>query len=71
MSNKPSNSDLVEVVKRNGDFRRNYGTLIGGFLYLRSISAARGQSFFWNAVLATATAALTAWLQKYGWRLPV
>jgi hypothetical protein len=50
MSDEASKSDLVEVVKRNRDFRRNYGTVIGGFLYLRSVSAARGQSFFWNAI---------------------
>ena len=32
-------SELVEISKLNGDFRRNYGKLIGAFLYLRSISA--------------------------------
>jgi hypothetical protein len=37
-------SELVEISKLNGDFRRNYGKLIGAFLYLRSISAARGRS---------------------------
>lgn len=36
-------SDLVEIARRNGDFRRNYGTLIGAFLYLRSLNAARGR----------------------------
>lgn len=38
-----THSDLVEIAKRNGDFRRNYGVLVGAFLYLRSISAARSQ----------------------------
>ena len=60
-------SDLVEIAKRNGDFRRNYGTLIGAFLYLRSLSAARGRSLFWTGlVLALSSAALT-WLEKHGW----
>jgi hypothetical protein len=36
------NSDLIEIAKRNGDCRNNYGLIIGAFLYLRSINAARG-----------------------------
>ena len=35
----------------NGDFRRNYGTLIGAFLYLRSLIAARGFPFYWTGLL--------------------
>ena len=34
-------SELVEISKLNGDFKRNYGKLIGALLYLRSINAAR------------------------------
>ena len=37
-------SELVEIAKRNGDFRRNYGTIVGAYLYLRSINATRGRS---------------------------
>ena len=44
-------SELVEISKLNGDFRRNYGKLIGAFLYLRSVSAARGRSLFWGGLL--------------------
>jgi hypothetical protein len=33
-------SELVEISKLNGDFKRNYGKLIGAYLYLRSVSAA-------------------------------
>ena len=36
-------SELVEISKLNGSFRRNYGKLIGAFLYLRSIRAVRGR----------------------------
>ena len=43
-------SDLVEIAKRNGDFRKNYGLLVGAFLYLRSINAARPRLFWWQAV---------------------
>ena len=32
-----SSCDLSRIAKLNGDFRRNYGTLLGAFLYLRSI----------------------------------
>jgi hypothetical protein len=34
-----THSDLVEIAKRNGDFRKNYGVLVGAILYLRSIAA--------------------------------
>ena len=39
-------SELVEISKLNGDFKKNYGKLIGAYLYLHSISAARGRSLF-------------------------
>jgi hypothetical protein len=42
-------SELSKIAKFNGDFRRNYGTLLGALLYLRSISAARGRSWLWAA----------------------
>jgi hypothetical protein len=59
-------SDLVEIAKRNGDFRRNYGIIIGAFLYLRSLSVVRGRSFFWFGLLLVASSIL-AWLEKVGW----
>ena len=37
MSDRNTGSDLLEIAKRNGDFRKNYGTIIGGNLHLRSI----------------------------------
>lgn len=36
-------SELFKIAKLNGDFCKNYGTLLGAFLYLRSISAACGR----------------------------
>ena len=61
-------SDVVEIAKRNGDFRRNYGTVIGAFLYLRSLSAARGRSLTWaGAILGLISLALP-WLAKIHWR---
>jgi len=51
-------SELVQISKLNGHFKRNYGKLIGAFLYLRSISAAQGRSFFWKALLLAAFSAL-------------
>jgi hypothetical protein len=45
-------SELVEISKLNRDFRRNYGKLIGAYLYLGSIGAARGRSFMWGLLLA-------------------
>lgn len=60
-----ASSELSKIVKLNGDFRRNYGTVIGAFLYLRSISAARGRSWFWAGLLSVACSAALAWLGKH------
>ncbi|WP_141937086.1 hypothetical protein [Bradyrhizobium sp. UNPA324] len=59
-----ASSELSKIAKLNGDFRRNYGTLLGAFLYLRSISAARGRSWVWGGLLAAGVAAGVTWLQK-------
>jgi hypothetical protein len=60
-------SEIVEIAKCNGDFRKNYGTIIGAYLYLRSISAARGRSFFWSGLVCAALSALVAWLERAVW----
>jgi hypothetical protein len=46
VSDQNVGSDLLEIAKRNGDLRKNYGIIIGAYLYLRSISAASGRSLF-------------------------
>lgn len=66
MTDDPS-SDLSKIAKLNGDFRKNYGTLLGAFLYLRSISAARGRSWFWSGLLSLVCSAALAWLTRHGW----
>ena len=57
-------SELVEISKLNDDFKKNYGKLIGAYLYLRSISEARGRSFFWTGLISIAWSAALAWLGK-------
>jgi hypothetical protein len=47
-----THSDLVEIAKRNGDFRKNYGLLVGAFLYLRSLNATRPRLFWWQGFMA-------------------
>jgi hypothetical protein len=59
-------SELVEISKLNGDFRRNYGKLVGAFLYLRSINAARGRSVLWSGLLLALASAGLTWLRKHG-----
>ncbi|RTE92836.1 hypothetical protein [Bradyrhizobium sp. LVM 105] len=59
-------SELSKIAKLNGDFRRNYGTLLGAFLYLRSISAARGRSWFWAGLASLLGSAALGWLGKDG-----
>jgi hypothetical protein len=61
-----SRSDLVEISKLNGDFKRNYGRLIGAYLYLRSVRAASGRSFLWGGLLFSLASIGATWLQKHG-----
>lgn len=58
--------ELVEISKLNGDFKRNYGRLIGAFLYLQSISAARGRPFLWSGLLFAFLSAAGTWLERHG-----
>jgi hypothetical protein len=59
-------SELVEISKLNGDFRKNYGKLIGAYLYLRSVSAARGRSIFCTGFITIIVSGALAWLAKHG-----
>jgi hypothetical protein len=57
-------SDLLEIVKRNGEFRK-WGMFWGPLLYWLSIKATRPRSFLWSGLVALGTAAGGLWL-KYG-----
>lgn len=59
-------SELSRIAKLNGDFRRNYGALLGAFLYLRSVSAACGRSWLWGGLFSLACSAALGWLGKHG-----
>lgn len=59
-------SDIVEISKINGDFKYNYGLLLGALLYLCSLSAARGRSFFSVALASAISSLVSAFLAKYG-----
>ncbi|WP_027577386.1 hypothetical protein [Bradyrhizobium sp. WSM1743] len=59
-----ASSELAKIAKLNGDFRKNYGIFLGAFLYLRSISAARGRSWVWGGLPVAGIAAGVTWLQK-------
>jgi hypothetical protein len=58
-------SELVEISKLNGDFKLNYGRLIGAFLYLRSIAATRGRPVFWGGLLFALLSAGATWLEGH------
>jgi hypothetical protein len=62
-----TSSELVEISKLNGDFRRNYGKLIGAYLYLRSISAARGRSYFLGVLFFALFSTALNWLERHAW----
>jgi hypothetical protein len=59
-------SEILEIAKHNGDFRKNYGKLLGAYLYLRSINAVRGRSLFWTGLISIVCSAALAWLAKHG-----
>ena len=59
-------SEIVELAKLTGEFREHYGKVIGAYLYLRSLSAARGRSFFWTGLISIAFSAVLAWLVRQG-----
>ncbi|ANW00121.1 hypothetical protein LMTR13_07895 [Bradyrhizobium icense] len=59
-------SELVEISKLNGEFRKNYGKILGAILYLRSVSAARGRSIFWGGLFFAVFSAALAWLARQG-----
>jgi hypothetical protein len=60
------NSELVQISKLNGDFKKNYGKLIGAYLYLRSVNAVRRPSSFWKVLLFVGFSAALSWLQRHG-----
>ncbi|QDF38262.1 hypothetical protein FJN17_12165 [Bradyrhizobium symbiodeficiens] len=66
MADEIETSDLSKIAELNGDFKRNYGALLGAFLYLRSISAARGRSWLWSGVASIVVSLLFGWIAKYG-----
>jgi hypothetical protein len=66
----------VEIAKQSGDFRKNYGVIVGAILYMRSISAARPRLFWWQALMTSYRSSVgllvamkksTTWLERY-WR---
>lgn len=65
-----TSSELSKIAKLNGDFRKNYGTYLGAFLYLRSISAARGRPWLWAGPVSFAFSAALTWLGRHGWISP-
>lgn len=58
-------SDFVEIARRNGDFQRNYGTLLGAFLYLRSLSAVRGRPITWMGLVFGLVVAAFPWIMRF------
>jgi hypothetical protein len=59
-------SELVEISKLNGSFKKNYGRLLGAYLYQCSIRAARGGSLMRTGVISIACSTALALMMKYG-----
>ena len=60
-----TSSELSKIAKLNGDFRRNYGTLIGAVLYLRTVSAARRSPWLWAGLISIALSTVLSWLGRH------
>jgi hypothetical protein len=61
-----SYSDLVQIAKVNGEFRRNYGLLLGAYLYLRSIDAARRRPLHWIGIVSLVGSVAAGAVARYG-----
>ena len=59
-------SDLVHISKLSGDFRRNYGLILGAYLYLRSIDAAGQRPPRWIGLVSLLGSALAAVFAQHG-----
>jgi hypothetical protein len=57
-------SDLAEIAKRNGEFRKNYGLIIGAFLYLYSVNATRARSIWWGGLFAAMVTGAVALIEN-------
>ncbi|MEY9182364.1 hypothetical protein [Bradyrhizobium sp. USDA 313] len=67
MGNKVEiSSEVSKIAKLNGEFRRNYGALLGAFLYLRSISAASGRSWLCSGLFSLVCSGVLGWLGRHG-----
>jgi hypothetical protein len=61
-------SDLVEIAKRNGEFSKNYGVIVGACLYLCTIFVARPSSIMaWLKFITTILFCALVCVQKFGW----
>jgi len=58
-------SELVALARLNGDFQRNYGRLIGAYLYLRSIGAVTGRRYILSMLLFAVFSAFMGWFERH------
>lgn len=49
------NENLIEVLKRNGDFSKNYGPLLGALLLWLAMKSARPRRIWWSGLIGIAT----------------
>ena len=57
-------TDVVEAIARNGEFAKNYGVIVGAFLYLRTIEVVGKAPSFFRAgwIVALITTVASVWL---------
>lgn len=68
MAEQEKESDLVEVLKRSGSIRKDWGLVFGSIIMNRSINAAAGRKPIWWALMSAAAGSAMTWLlQAKGW----
>jgi hypothetical protein len=56
----------VEVLKRSGSFRKDWGLLFGAFFLSHAINAAVGRrSFWWSGLIVAGCALVAAFLRRH------
>ncbi len=65
MAHPIERSDFLELIRRNGDFRKHYGLIVGACLYALSLRAVVDRSFPWASALLAVVIAGVSWFKRH------
>jgi hypothetical protein len=67
MSHPIFRSNIEYIVKHNGDFRKNYGLVVGACLYVLTLRAASHRASSWIGAFVATIGAGLFWVWKQVW----